>query len=100
MSVPNEGGHQTADVRTPVVSLDKHGQPKTGLKQELAHYRQQQDERKPETRQKDTNLDGQQSTAGGEVTKGDLEEYGWDLSPWNWWNNARIMAGNLTLLVA
>jgi hypothetical protein len=99
MSTPNSEPHQTADIKTPVVSLDKHGNAKTGLKQELLHYRQQQDKQTPETRRQDTSHDGRQDTDEGTSTKGDPAEYNSDLSAWNWWNNARILAGPDHLLV-
>jgi hypothetical protein len=84
---------QGADVKTPVASLDKQGKIKTGLKQELAHYKEQQKAGKAEKEDEDTAYAGHPEVADGDSVKGDPAGYNSDLSAWNWWNNARILAG-------
>jgi hypothetical protein len=93
MSEQNNSESQGADVKTPVASLDKDGKIKTGLKQELAHYKEQQKAGKAEKRDEGSAYAEQQEVDDGDSTKGDPAEYNSDLSAWNWWNNARILAG-------
>lgn len=84
---------QGADVKTPVASLDKQGKIKTGLKQELVHYKEQQKAGKAEKKDEDSAYAGHQEVEDGDSVKGDPAEYNSDLSAWNWWNNARILTG-------
>lgn len=84
---------QGANIKTPVASLDKDGKVKTGLKQELTHYKEQQKAGKAEKRGEDSAYTGQQVVEDEDSVKGDPIEYNSDLSAWNWWNNARILAG-------
>lgn len=94
---PTEPESQAPDVKTPVASLDKQGKIKTGLKQEFAHYKEQQQAGRAEKKDEDSAYAAQQEVDDGSSAKGDPVEYNSDLSAWNWWNNARILAGELFL---
>lgn len=98
MSEPIPGTSQLADVKTPVASLDKHGNIKSGIKQEFAHYKEQQKADRAEKRgSKDTSeiQEDQQEVVEEASVKDDEAENKMDFSTWNWWNNARVMVGKL-----
>jgi hypothetical protein len=93
MSEPTSGDSQTADVKTPVATLDKHGNAKTGLKQEFAHYKEQQKVARAEKKDDDDVQEQQQEVEEEATGQEEVAENKMDFSTWNWWNNARVMVG-------
>ena len=93
MPEPLPSDSQTADVKTPIASLDKHGKAKTGLKQEFEHYKEQQKAKRSEKQDDDDLQEEQQEVEEESVVQDDPAENRLDFSAWNWWNNARVMVG-------